>query len=239
MSGPRPRGLVLLSGGIDSAVVALLACEELEHVHFLSFDYQQANRTELECARDLARSLRPGAPHDVVRLDLSVLARSRRSALLSGPGLGSESPYRHYVPGRNMIFLAHAAAVAEVEDLRRIYVGSNLQDAVRPDGSGYPDSGTAFLKAAQTAVNRGLKFGGPVEIRAPLLHRNKFDAIRTGHDRGLDFSRTWSCYTEGPAACGECGACRARLTNFHWAGMVDPIPYRIPQAEALAGAFGP
>jgi 7-cyano-7-deazaguanine synthase len=217
-------------------VVAVLARAETDHVRFLTFDYGQSNRVELSRARAIAAAAAPGAPHDVVRLDLSVLARSKRSALLGG-GTAAGASYRHYVPGRNMIFLALAAAVAEVEDLGRIYVGSNLQDAVRPDGSGYPDSGLPFLKAAAAAVNRGLKFGGPIEIRAPLVSTNKFEAIRFAHDRGFDLSLTWSCYEDGPTACGECGACRARLTNFHWAGLADPVPYRVPQSEALAKAL--
>jgi 7-cyano-7-deazaguanine synthase len=138
-----------------------------------------------------------------------------------------------------MIFLAHAAAVAEVEDLSRIYVGSNLQDAVQPDGSGYPDSGPSFLAAAEAALRLGLKYAASVQIRAPLAAMTKFEAIRLAHDRGFDLALTWSCYENGPAACGECGACRARLTNFHWAGLVDPLPYRVSQDEALVRALLP
>jgi 7-cyano-7-deazaguanine synthase len=231
------RSLVLLSGGIDSAVCALIAREESAHLHFLTFDYQQRNAVELQCARSIRRAIAPEAPHDVVRLDFSMLARSRRSGLLTAKDAPSEPQYRYYVPGRNMIFLAHAVALAEVEDLDTVYMGSNLQDAVGPDGHGFPDSGEPFLKAAEQALNRGLKFA-EVEIRAPIVGINKYEAILYGHDRGFDFSLTWSCYDEGPEACGVCTACTARLTNFHWAGLEDPVPYGRPQPLVLIDVFG-
>jgi 7-cyano-7-deazaguanine synthase len=232
------RSLALLSGGIDSAVCALIAREESRHLHFLTFDYQQRNARELGCSRAIHRAVAPDAPHDVVRLDFSTLARSRRSGLLGAANGVAEPQYRYYVPGRNMIFLAHAVALAEVEDLDTVYVGSNLQDAVGPDGHGFPDSGEPFLKAAENALNRGLKFAGRVEIRAPIVGINKYEAILYGHDRGFDFGLTWSCYDDGPEACGVCTACTARVTNFHWAGLEDPVPYRVPQPQVLVNVFG-
>jgi 7-cyano-7-deazaguanine synthase len=232
------RSLVLLSGGIDSAVCALIAREESDHLHFVTFDYQQRNARELESARSIHRHLAPEAPHDVVRLDLSPLARARRSGLLAGTESVREPEYRYYVPGRNLIFLAHAAALAEVEGLDTIYFGSNLQDARRSDGYGFPDSGDEFLRRAEEALNLGLKYAERVAVRAPLLGINKFEAILQGHDLGLDFGLTWSCYGAGPQACGTCSACIARLINFHWAGLADPVEYGAPQGRLLADVFG-
>jgi 7-cyano-7-deazaguanine synthase len=239
----RSRALVLLSGGVDSAVAALIAAEHHAHLHFLSFDYRQANRKELACARRIAKVLDEKAPHDVVALDLTPVARSNRSSLLSGrsrgdrPHRAEDRPYLSYVPGRNMIFLSYAAAVAEVNDVEAIYVGSNLQDSMGPGGRGYPDSSAAFVRAAETALNEGLKYADPIRVVAPLLGMNRFDVIRYGHARGLDFRLTWSCYGNGARACGTCGACRARILNFHWAGLVDPIAYRVPFARALSLAL--
>jgi 7-cyano-7-deazaguanine synthase len=137
-----------------------------------------------------------------------------------------------------LIFLAHAAALAEVERLDTIYMGSNLQDAVGPDGNGFPDSGDTFIRSAENALNLGLKYANRVEIRAPIVGVNKFEAIIYGCERGFDFGLTWSCYDNGPQACGECTACQARLTNFHWAGLTDPVPYRVPQPQILVDVFG-
>jgi 7-cyano-7-deazaguanine synthase len=230
---------VLLSGGIDSAVAALIARGESADVRFLTFDYGQRNRRELAAARAVARSIDPRARHDLVRLDFRAVAESRRSALLRAPADGLGADYRYYVPGRNLIFLAHAAALAESDQRNAIFVGSNLQDARRRDGSGYPDSGGEFLRLVEESLRRGLKYAPLLELRAPLLHRNKFEAIQLARDRGFDLALTWSCYRSGARACGSCGACEARLLNFPWAGMVDPLPYRIPATQALLAALRP
>jgi 7-cyano-7-deazaguanine synthase len=236
----RLRGLVLLSGGIDSAVAALIARDESADLRFLTFDYGQRNRRELAAARAIARAIDPRARHDVVRLDLRTVAESGRSALLRAPkGGGAAGEFRFYVPGRNLIFLAHAAALAESDRRDAVYVGSNLQDARRPDGSGYPDSGSEFLRLAEETVRRGLKHAASLELRGPLLDRTKFEAIRIADERGFDLALTWSCYHGGARACGSCGACQQRLLSFHWAGMVDPVPYRRPPTQALLAALRP
>ena len=228
--------LVLLSGGLDSAVVALMASERETRPHFLSFDYRQQNARELDCALSVARRLSPSSPHHRVALDFSAVARGSGSGLLGDPGPEEEAA-DYYVPARNLVFLAHAAAVAEAYGIGEIHVGSTLQDARAPAGQAFPDAKPEFLVAVQEAAARCRRGGDGVRIVAPLLDRPKFDAIRFGHQRAFDFSLTWSCYRNGPMACGICPACRARLLNFHWAGLADPLPYRGGQTDALARAL--
>ena len=236
----RPRLLVLLSGGIDSAVAALIARDESTELRFLTFDYGQRNRRELAAARAVAHAIDPEARHDVVRLDFRLVAESQRSALLRAANGGTAAAeFRYYVPGRNLIFLAHAAAVAESDQREAVYIGSNLQDARRPDGSGYPDAGREFLRLAEETVRRGLKHAASLELRAPLVDRTKFEAIRIARDHRFDLSLTWSCYLGGPRACGCCDACQQRLLSFHWAGMVNSLPYRRPPTQALLEALRP
>src|SRR5262249_44510480 len=234
------RALVLLSGGLDSAIVSIIAAERHSYVHFLTFDYRQTNRREIASARKVRSALRRRGPHPVLQLDLSPSAKSGRSGLLSARPTRRE--YGYYVPGRNMIFLAHAASIAESDDIETIYVGSNLQDAagtpLSGDGGsssrGYPDSWREFLRSAEAALNKGPHYARPVRIEAPLLAMNKFEAIRYGLEHRCDFRSTWSCYRNSARACGACPACRARIVNFHWAGLVDPIPYAIPYRAALS-----
>lgn len=240
----RRRGaLVLLSGGIDSGVVSLIAARRCRRLLFLSFDYGQRNGCELEAARRIAARFESRGPHEILSLDFSLVARSGRSDLLGrdgGPGTpdcGVPGLYDYYVPGRNLIFLAHAAAVAEAADLDAIYMGSNFQDAQDPQGRGYPDSGEAFVHLAEKALNCGLKYSAGVAIEAPLLGMNKFEVIRYGHRRRFDFGITWSCYRNGPVACATCSACRARLLNFHWAGLIDPVRYPTGFDEAVSLAL--
>jgi len=236
----RSRLLVLLSGGIDSAVAALIARDENAELRFLTFDYGQRNRRELAAARAVADVIDPKARHDVVRLDLRAVAESGRSALLGAPNGGAAAAeFRYYVPGRNLIFLAHAAALAESDRRDAVYIGSNLQDARRRDGSGYPDTGREFLRLAEETLRRGLKHAASLELRGPLLDRTKFEAIRIARDHRFDLSLTWSCYLNGARACGSCDACQARLLSFHWAGMVDAVPYRRSPTQALLEALRP
>lgn len=241
------RALVLLSGGIDSAVISIVAAQQHSYIHFLTFDYSQVNRREIACARKISRMLTMQGPHTLLPLDLSPSVKSGRSGLLSPRPRGHRHQYGYYVPGRNMIFLAHAASIAESNDINTIYIGSNLQDAAgtpRQDDSGeptngYPDSGGEFLQLAENALNRGLKYANRIRIEAPLLAMNKFEAIRYGRDHQFDFRSTWSCYQNGPRACGTCPACRARLLNFHWAGLVDPVSYEEPYESVLSKALDP
>lgn len=209
-------------------------------LHFLCFDYQQRNARELACARDVARSVAPDAPFDVVRVDFECLARHGLTGLLAGKDrepMEDPPAYGYYVPGRNMVFLSHAAALAEVEGLDEIHVATHLQDVVGRNGPTYPDSGAAFLHDAEKLLNAGRKYGHQVRLVAPLLRFTKFELIRLGHARGFDFSMTWTCYKAGPEACGACPSCQMRLVSFLWAGLDDPLPYQIPPARALALAL--
>ncbi len=233
--GRPPEPLILLSGGLDSAVVALMACEGEARPHFLSFEYQQQNRRELDCSLAVAKKLSPSSPHHRVSLDFAAVARGSDSGLLREPGVEDETT-DYYVPGRNLVFLAHAAAVAESYGLVEIHLGSTLQDARAADRA-FPDARPEFLGVLQEAIGHSRRSGESVRIVAPLLDRPKFDAIRFGHQRGFDFALTWSCYRDGPMACGACPACRERLMNFHWAGLADPLPYRDGQTQALARAL--
>ena len=152
----QQKALVLLSGGIDSSVASIVALQRSNQVYFLTFNYRQINRKEISCARQIAKALAARAPHIVVTLDFRALESAKRSHLLS-PNIGSyKHSYRFYVPGRNMIFLAHAAAIAEVNDIHAIYLGSNLQDALH--GSvGYPDSDFYVFKICRASYKQGTK----------------------------------------------------------------------------------
>lgn len=232
------KSLVLLSGGIDSAVAARYAVARSSRVVFLTFEYQQLNSRELRCAREIAKHLhKRGSRHEVYPLDFTLVARCQRTALLDRRRAKKGREFNFYVPGRNLIFLAHAAAVAESYDLDDLYIGSNFQDSPVGKKFGYPDSGSAFLALMQQVINQGLKFRKDLRIEAPLLWMNKYEVIRQGMDHGIDFRMTWSCYLNGPRACGECPACLTRIINFHWAGFEDPIPYQLPYCEVLERAL--
>ena len=131
-----------------------------------------------------------------------------------------------YVPARNTIFLALALAYAEVTRAEAIFAGMNAVDY-----SGYPDCRPEFLEAFEKLANLATKRaveGARVAIRAPIVRMTKGEIVRRGHELGVDFALTVSCYNadaEG-RACGSCDACRFRREGFAAAGLADPTRYR-------------
>lgn len=215
--------VVLLSGGMDSAVCLAMAARERRQIVALSFRYGQRHAVELDCAARLAA--RAGADHCVVELDPRPF---RSSALLdSGPlpaGRSGAIPAT-YVPARNTVFLAHALAVAEARGADEIWIGVNAVDY-----SGYPDCRPEFVEAFAALARVATKdavAGRPTRMRAPLLQMSKMQIVRAGARLGVDFAETSSCYDprDGGAACGACDACRLRLAGFASAGCGDPRPY--------------
>ena len=131
-----------------------------------------------------------------------------------------------YVPARNTIFLALALAYAEVTSSEAIFTGVNAVDY-----SGYPDCRPEFLaafeKLANVATKRAVE-GAGIAIEAPIVRMTKAEIIRRGHELGVDFSLTVSCYNADAAgrACGQCDACRFRREGFALSGLADPTRYR-------------
>ena len=220
------RAVVLLSGGMDSAVVlACLRAEGLE-CHALSFDYGQRHRVELDRAAELARAL-GAADHRVARIDLRAFGASALTAEIEVP---KDRDVEHaagipvtYVPARNTIFLSHALAMAEAIGARDIGIGVNAIDY-----SGYPDCRPAFVEAFERLANLATRAGVEatergdrwIRVRTPLLELSKAGIVRLGRRLGVPLERTVSCYDPSPAGapCGRCDACQLRERGFREAG---------------------
>jgi 7-cyano-7-deazaguanine synthase len=218
--------VVLLSGGLDSATVLAIARAEGWTCHALSVDYGQRHRAELDAAVRVARAL-GAAAHRVVRVDLASFGGSALTdTSIAVPTTPSEGIPVTYVPARNTILLSLALAHAEVTASDAIFTGANAVDY-----SGYPDCRPEYLAAfermANLATRRAVE-GAPLTIEAPIVRMGKGEIVRTGHELGVDFSLTVSCYNadEQGAACGECDACRLRRDGFRKAGLPDPTRYR-------------
>ena len=227
MTTPRPRALVLLSGGLDSATCLAIARAEGFDAYALSVEYGQRHAAELAAAQRVAKALGATA-HRVAHVDLGQFGGSALTdPALAVPveGLEGGIPIT-YVPARNTIMLSIALAWAEVLEADHIYVGVNAVDY-----SGYPDCRPAFISAFETMANLATKAGvegHKLHIHAPLIDLSKADIIRRGTALGVDYGLTVSCYQaddEG-RACGLCDACRLRRAGFEAAGVADPTPYR-------------
>jgi 7-cyano-7-deazaguanine synthase len=225
-----PKAVILLSGGLDSTTVLAIAQAQGYHCHCLSFAYGQRQEIELVRAKEIAA--RAGALHLVLNLDLGKIGGSALTTDQAVPKhrslaeMGEKVPAT-YVPARNIVFLSHAAAWAEVLGAGDIFIGVNALDY-----SGYPDCRPEFIAAFESMLNLGTKAGAeggkPFTIHAPLLHLNKAEIIRKGVELGVDYSLTHSCYDPDPAggACGGCDACLLRAKGFREAGIADPTPYQ-------------
>ena len=230
MSEASPRkAVVLVSGGMDSAVTVAIAREQGFQVHALSVAYGQRHHSELAAAARVVQML-GAVEHKTVQLDLRSIGGSALTADIAVPlDDGEHDGDGHipvtYVPARNTIMLSIALGWAEVLGSSDIWCGVNAVDY-----SGYPDCRPAFVAAFQALANLATKAGvegAGIRVHAPLMQMSKADIARQGQRLGVDFSATVSCYRadDDGRACGHCDACRLRAQGFREAGMVDPTRY--------------
>lgn len=229
-----PPAVILLSGGLDSAVVLACAKRDGFSPHCISFDYGQRHRHELVAAADVARA--GGAQsHITVKLDLRAIGGSALTsdAIEVPKAEAYETRASHeipvtYVPARNLTFLSLALGYAEVKRANTIYIGVNAVDF-----SGYPDCRPAFIRSFEATANLATKAGAEgqgFQVKAPLIELTKAQIIRLGADLAIDFSLTHSCYDPASIAgttlaCGRCDSCRIRAEGFTHANVPDPTRY--------------
>ena len=217
--------VAVVSGGLDSAVLAHHLRNHGWRLRLLSFDYGQRHAKELACARALAAEL--DVRHDVV--DLTSVGR-----LLAGNALTDDTvdvPDGHYtddsmrstvVANRNAVFVNVAVGVAVAEGASAVAIGVHAGD--HPI---YPDCRPEFVKAADRLAriaNEGFTVDD-FAVLAPFLRWSKSDIVRRGADLGVAFADTWSCYKGDDVHCGTCGTCTERREAFVEAGVDDPTKY--------------
>jgi 7-cyano-7-deazaguanine synthase len=219
------NAVVLVSGGMDSAVVLAMAREEGFSAYALSVSYGQRHTSELQAA-DRVSQILGAAAHKTVNVDLrSIGGSALTDSGIEVPEAGGAGIPVTYVPARNTIMLSVALGWAEVLGATDIFCGVNAVDY-----SGYPDCRPEFIAAFENLANLATKAGvegAGLRIRAPLLKMSKADIVREGMRLGVDFAQTVSCYRadEQGRACGHCDACHLRAAGFADAGVPDPTHY--------------
>jgi len=222
----RPA-VVLLSGGMDSALTAALAKTDGFDVYALTFDYGQRHAVEVQHAAEVAASIGV-IEHRVMSIDLAALGGSSLTDSTipvrldcSEAEIGKTIPST-YVPARNTVFLALAMAWAEALGARDLFIGANALDY-----SGYPDCRPEFVEAfqalARLATRAGVE-GAEWTVHAPLMCMTKAQITARAAELGLDLGRTLSCYIPDASGrpCRRCDACRLRARGFAKAGLTDP-----------------
>lgn len=221
----KPKAVILLSGGLDSATVLAMAQSDGFACYTMSFDYGQRHRAELDAAARIAAAAGVEA-HKVIGLNLNGMGGSALTDLdIAVPETEQLGIPVTYVPARNTVFLSLALGWAEVLGAGHIFIGVNAVDY-----SGYPDCRpefiTAFERLANLATREGVE-GAGFRIMAPLQNMSKGDIIQAGFTHGVDYSLTVSCYQAEASglACGRCDSCRLRSAGFAAAGIADPTRY--------------
>src|ERR1700760_2259342 len=171
---PDNSALVLFSGGQDSATCLAWALDRYDHVETIGFDYRQRHRAELDARGDFREGLERHFPKWAAKLgedrvlDLSVLGEISDTALTRDVEIVTEASGlpNTFVPGRNIVFLTFAAAVAYRRGLKHVVMG-----VCETDFSGYPDCRDDTIKALQVALNLGMQ--SRFVLETPLMWIDK------------------------------------------------------------------
>ena len=238
------RALVLFSGGQDSTTCLAHALTHYAHVETLGFDYGQRHSVELQARQTVLQRLRWQFPHWAARLgpdhvlNVDVIGQIGGSSLTEDVAIAMQPgglPIT-FVPGRNLLFMTLAGALAYRRGLQVLVTGVS-----EADFSGYPDCRDDTMKAMQLALNLGLE--RRLRISTPLMWRDKAAVWQLAFELGgqalidLIVQDSHTCYqgTRTPhawgAGCGQCPACQLRANG--WERWHQPLPQ---QAGHPAGA---
>lgn len=222
----KAGAVVLVSGGMDSAVCAAIAARDYQPAAMHVSYGQRTEARELRAFTAICERL--GIAQRMVIRDDS-LTKIGGSALTDASiavpevenvesALGSKVPVT-YVPFRNAHLLAAAVSWAEVLGAKKVLIG-----AVEQDSSGYPDCRPEFYRAYNEVVRTGTS-AADITIETPLIALRKSEIVRRGVELGAPLDLTWSCYSREDVACGACESCVLRRRAFSAAGVSDPVPY--------------
>lgn len=210
------KAIVLLSGGLDSAVVLGIAKHLDRDCLALSFDYGQRHKVELEAAKKIAAHYT--TPHKLIVIDTKAFGNSSLVSDIHVPKDRKAEDRQKgtpntYVPARNSLFLAFAMAQAELWQAEEIYIGANALD------NAYPDCRQGFIEAFQGLLNIATAqalAGNAPKLVAPLIAWNKAQIIAEGKKLNVPLEKTFSCYdpTRQGTPCNRCDACVLRAEGF-------------------------
>ncbi len=212
----------LTSGGQDSTTCLFWAKARFAPLRALAFDYGQRHRLELDAARVICAL----AEVPLTVLPLMILRDLGGSALIGSGTTIQASGGRNglpntFVPGRNLLFLTAAAALAYQYEIHDLIIG-----ACETDFSGYPDCRAQTIQALAQTLQLGMDY--PVRIHTPLMHLTKAQTVLLAQEVGAmeALGHSHTCYEGCYPPCGQCPACKLRARGFAEAGVPDPLLHR-------------
>jgi 7-cyano-7-deazaguanine synthase len=217
------KGLILLSGGMDSTTLLYYVSKVLGYTDIttLFIDYGQTHcscerRAFVEVSEDLKSVTRISGIH----VNLKQFGGSALTdKTIKLPKASENKQEKVVVPYRNTIFLALASAHAEKCGIKDIFFAPN-----KDDFRSFLDCREEFVKAISLALSLGGKIDG---VYAPFVNLSKNEIVKLGLSLNVPFGKTRTCYTSDVVACGVCDACVERINAFKSNGIVDSIPYKI------------
>jgi len=228
MTGQAGTAILLFSGGQDSTTCLGWALERFDRVETVGFDYGQRHRAELDARPAILAAIRHDFPQWRGRLggdqviDLAALGQISETSLTRDVEIAiAESGLPNsFVPGRNLLFLTFAAALAWRQGAGHLVTG-----VCETDYSGYPDCRDDTIKAMQLALNLGMD--ARFAIHTPLMWIDKAGTWALAHQLGgaafveLVRTETHSCYVgdretvhDWGHGCGTCPACMLRQKGW-------------------------
>jgi 7-cyano-7-deazaguanine synthase len=219
----KKKAVVLMSGGLDSSVMAAYLLEKNWSIFPITFDYgSKHNEAEFDAVLKVCKKLNVLNPK-LIKLDF--VNELFVSDLLKS---GGDIPDGHYaeesmkltvVPGRNSIMLSIAAGLAESINYNYVCYANHTGDHFI-----YPDCRTEFVKAMNEMVQ--ISSDNKVNLYAPFDGIMKWDIARIGAKHNVPLELTWSCYNGNPPIhCGTCGTCVERYEAFKVGEISDPTQY--------------
>ncbi len=230
----RNQAVLIVSGGMDSCVLAHYYASAGFNLHLLSFNYGQKHVKELTYAEQYIAHLRERFSHgtqpiqiayDIIELPISRLLTESDSSLIN-PDV--QVPYGHYtddsmkstvVPYRNPNMLLQAATVAWNDHANIVAYAAHQGDYAQ-----YPDCRKVFVDTFNGMIATAMN-SQDVEVETPFMRFTKAQIARLGASLDVPFELTWSCYEGKEAHCGRCGTCFERREAFELAGIPDPTIY--------------
>lgn len=215
----KKKAVVVLSGGMDSGTL-LYYVALFREVWTLTVDYGQRHGRELHSARALSEaSCGSTSRHteiDLTSLKLPGSSQTDESVPVPRGHYAAENMKLTVVPNRNMVLLSLAVAHAISLGADEVYYGAHAGDH-----DIYPDCRPEFVEAIQKAV--ALCDWSPAQVLAPFMTLDKAAILRLGHQLGVPYEKTWTCYEGKDRPCELCGACRERAEAWAEVGRTDPL----------------
>jgi len=202
----KGKGVVILSGGLDSSTALCIARKTLDEVIALTFDYgQPAVKNEIKASKKICEALK--VRHYVIKLPYFSMFRKKVKLLsdkipcvMSIDQCSLNTATAVWVPNRNEVFASIGASFCDAFGFNWVIMGFNKEEATT-----FPDNSKEFI----SAMNQVWEYSTQVkpELWAPLIDKTKPEIVHTALKEGLDLSMVWACYRNGRKHCGVCESC--------------------------------